>query len=370
MRFFLVVACGLLGALPGMSLKQNLIAAGFGLFGATRLHRLSPRFFRGRGVILTFHRIRPADGAGFAPNALLEITPEFLDRVLTMLRENGLEIVTLDEAARRIKTGDGPTFAALTFDDGFRDVVEHGLPVLERHEAPFTFYIAPGVADRTARLWWVELEEAIRRLDKVDLEGDLDIKDFSLSLPTKTDAEKSAAFERVYWLLRAGGEARLLDGVAKLRDRAGVDPQALVASLCLDWPELRALAAHELATFGAHSMTHPRLTLLPEEAARSEITESRDRLERELSKPCRHFAYPYGDPATAGPREFSLAAAAGFATAATTRPGMIFSEHGDHMMALPRLSVNGLWQRDNYFEALLSGAPFAVWNRGRRVNVS
>jgi len=63
-----------------------------------------------------------------------------------------------------------------------------------------------------------------------------------------------------------------------------------------------------------------------------------------------------------------LAKSAGFTTAVTTRPGMIFAEHGDHMMALPRLSVNGLWQSEDYFEALLSGAPLALWNRGRRVN--
>ncbi len=348
-----------------MRLKQNLISAGFGLFRATGMHRLAGGFFRGRGVILTFHRIRPASSAAFAPNALLEITPEFLDRVLTLLRENGLEIVTLDEAARRLEMGDGAPFAALTFDDGFRDVAKHGLPVLERHEAPFTFYIAPEVADHTARLWWVELEEAIRRLDAIEL----DIEGLRLSLPAKSDAEKSAAFERVYWLLREGNEARLLDGVAALRDRAGVDPQALVASLCLDWRELRALATHRLVTFGAHSMTHPRLALLSDEAARAEIIESRFRLEREFYAPCRHFAYPYGDPASAGPREFTLAKGAGFATAVTTRPGMIFAEHADHMMALPRLSVNGLWQNDDYFEALLSGAPFALWNRGRKLNV-
>lgn len=348
-----------------MSMKKNLIAAGFGLFRATRLHRLAGGFFRGRGVILTFHRIRPADGAGFAPNALLEITPEFLDSVLTLLRENGLELVTLDEAARRITGDEGAPFAALTFDDGFRDVVTHGLPVLERHDAPFAFYIAPGLADSDARLWWVEMEEAIRRLEKIDI----DLGGARLSLPAKTDAEKSAAFERVYWLLRDCGEERLLRVVADLRDRAGVDSRALVASLCLDWAELRALAPHRLVTMAAHSMTHPRLALLSEAAAFAEMTRSRDRLEQEFGRPCRHFAYPYGDPTSAGPREFALAERAGFSTAVTTRPGMIFPEHAAHQLALPRLSVNGLWQSKDYFETLLSGAPFALWNRGRRLNV-
>ena len=348
-----------------MTLKKKLIAAGFGLFRATRLHRLAGGFFRGRGVILTFHRVRPADEAGFAPNALLEITPVFLDRVLTLLRENGLEIVTLDEAAARLAEAEGAPFAALTFDDGFRDVAAYALPVLERHAAPFTCYIAPGLADRTARLWWVELEEAIRRLDRIDLNLD----GARLSLPAKTGPEKSSAFERLYWLLRGGGEERLMSGVALLRDRAGVDPRALVDSLCLDWEGLRQLAARPLVTIGAHSLTHPRLARLPEETALAEMADSRDRLEQEIGGPCRHFAYPYGDAGSAGPREFALAERLGFVTAVTTRPGMIFPEHAAHRLALPRLSVNGLWQDAGAFDTLLSGAPFAFWNRGRRLNV-
>ncbi len=348
-----------------MSLKNHLIAAGFGLFRATGLHRLTGDFWRGRGVILTFHRIRPAESSGFAPNALLEITPEFFNSVLKRLRQSGLDIVSLDEAAARLAQGSGAPFAVLTFDDGFRDVVEHGLSILERHGAPFASYVAAGFADRSARLWWVELEEAIRRLERVDLDFD----GARLSLPAGSDDEKSASFQQIYRLLRGGDQTRLLRAVASLRDQAGLDSRALVDSLCLDWSELRALAGHELATIGAHTVTHARLAGLSEEAALMEMAESRDRLERELGGKCRHFAYPYGDAQSAGPREFALATRLGFETATTTRPGMIFPEHAAHMRALPRLSVNGLWQDMAAFDALLSGAPFALWNRGRRVNV-
>ncbi len=54
----------------------------------------------------------------------------------------------------------------------------------------------------------------------------------------------------------------------------------------------------------------------------------------------------------------------------TTRPGMLFPEHAAHPTALPRVSLNGLWQDEAYLEVLLSGAPFALWNRGRRLNVA
>lgn len=348
-----------------MSFRQSMIAAGFALFAATGLHRRTGGRFRGCGAILTFHRVRPADPPGFAPNRLLEITPVFLDRVLTLLRAGGLDLVTLDEAAARLASGEEKPFAALTFDDGFRDVAQHGLPVLRRHGAPCALYIAAGLADRAARLWWVELEEAIRRLDHVEIDQD----GLRFSAPARTVAEKDAAFQRLYRLLRAAPYETLLRATARLSTRAGVDSHTLVAGLCLDWQELRALASSPDVTLAAHSLTHPRLAHLSENEARREMAGSRDRLEQELGLSCRHFAFPYGDPGSAGPREFALARRLGFTTAVTTRPGMIFPEHAAHMLALPRLSVNGLWQDEAHFAALLSGAPFALWNRGRRVNV-
>ena len=348
-----------------MNLKQRAIKAGFGLFRATGLHRLAGAALRGRGAILMFHRVRPAAGKSFAPNGPLEITPAFFDAVLTRLRDSGLELVSLDEAMRRLLSGEGGPFAALTFDDGFRDVMQYGLPALERHGAPFTCYIAPGLADRTARLWWVELELAISRLSWIEFELD----GRRVKLPAASDAQKSAAFARIAGLLRAGREGELRAIVARLSEEAGIDGRALVAANCLDWGELRALAAHELATLGAHSLSHSSLAQLPAEAARTEMRCSRARIEQEIGRPCRHFAYPYGDRSSAGLREFGFAEDLGFASAVTTRPGMVFPEHATHPMALPRLSVNGQWQDIAQFDVLLSGAAFALWNRGRRLNV-
>ena len=51
----------------------------------------------------------------------------------------------------------------------------------------------------------------------------------------------------------------------------------------------------------------------------------------------------------------------------TTRPGMIFPAHDTRRTALPRLSINGNWQSLDFVEILLSGAPFALWNKGRLV---
>ena len=57
----------------------------------------------------------------------------------------------------------------------------------------------------------------------------------------------------------------------------------------------------------------------------------------------------------------------GFESAVTTRPGMIFPAHRERLSALPRLSVNGRYQSVAALDILLSGAPFALMNGGRRV---
>ena len=132
-----------------MTMRNALISAGFAGFRASGLHRLARVATRGRGVILTFHRVRPWRDAtpGYAPNRLLEITPEFLDLALGVVEGQGFELVSLDEARRRIAGSSSAPFAALTFDDGYRDMLHIALPVLERRRAPFTVFCAIGFVE-------------------------------------------------------------------------------------------------------------------------------------------------------------------------------------------------------------------------------
>ncbi len=350
-------------------MREALIGAGFRLLGATGLHRwMAPRL-RGLGAVLMLHHVRPFEARAFAPNRMLEITPEFLDAALQRLRQLGYRILSLDAALAELRDGVArrpAPFAVLTFDDGYRDNLIHALPVLEKHGAPFTLYITTGFAERSARLWWVELEEAVRRADRIDTRIDGD----ALSLPAGTPAEKTAAFAAVYWRLRAGPEDRLLAVVGDLADRQGIDGRALVERLCMGWSEIEGLARHPLVTLGAHTLTHPRLARLGEAEMRTELGTGRRILEERLGRPVVHLAYPVGDPGSAGPREFRAAAALGYTSAVTTRPGLIHPAHADHPTALPRLSVNGNWQDLRDLEVLLSGAAFALWNRGRQLNVT
>jgi len=138
----------------------------------------------------------------------------------------------------------------------------------------------------------------------------------------------------------------------------------------MSWDELTNFAGDPLVAIGAHTVSHCNLALQSEANTREEMTVSRARIEERLQRDVLHFCYPYGDRLAAGAREFALAAAAGFKTAMTTRPGMIFPESADHLTALPRVSLNGNYQKNRMLPVLTSGAATAMWNGFRRVDAA
>jgi hypothetical protein len=185
-------------------------------------------------------------------------------------------------------------------------------------------------------------------------------------LSTRTNGEKQAAFSAIHKFMRRGPEQRLRTIVADLANQAGIDLGQLVRRTCLAWDDLRSLASEPDLTIGAHTVSHPILAKQATKTATREIFGCKTILERRLGRPIRHLAYPFGDRSAAGAREFHLAWKAGFATAVTSRPGHVFSDHVNCLHALPRVSVNGLFQSTAAVRTLLSGVPFLAWN-GRRI---
>jgi len=321
---------------------------------------------RCRGVILTLHRVLPGRPADFAPNAILQITPKFLERVIVTARRKGLDIVDLDEAVARLQQpGETRKFAVLTFDDAYRDNLEHALPVLKKYDCPFTLYVPTGLVDGAGEVWWQALEDVIAAQRGIAADLGAGIEYFE----TATTADKYRAYERLYAHMREIPEP---DRVALIRDLAGkygLDLAAHCRSLIMDWAELRSFVDEPLCTIAAHTVFHYELAKLAEAGMRREIGQSVEVLRAQYGFVARHLSYPIGSRIAAGPREFAAARDLGLKTAVTIRPGGLYPEHAGHLTALPRISLNGLFQKRRFIGIFLTGALFTALNGGQRLNV-
>jgi peptidoglycan/xylan/chitin deacetylase (PgdA/CDA1 family) len=349
-------------------LRNTVIRAGLGALYFSGAHHLLRPILSGVGAIFMLHHVRPRRDADFQPNRHLEVAPGFLRAMLAHLRSRGIDIVTMDEVHQRLSERKfSRRFACFSFDDGYRDNRDFALPVMREFDAPFALYVASDFAEGTGRLWWIALEMAIARASSIDVK----IGDVPTRLDTGTPALKQAAFDRLHdWLRALPGDHDIQREVGALCARHGVDEAAICRDLCMSWDELKLFAQDPLVGIGAHSVTHCNLAKEREGIAAGEMAVSRARIESALQRPVLHLAYPYGDKIAAGVREFALARAAGFKTAVTTRPGMVFPETADHLTALPRVSLNGNYQDVRILPVLTSGAATAMWNGFRRVDAA
>jgi len=350
-------------------LKKTIIRTGLETLYFTGLHHWMRPLVGGVGAILTLHHVRPPRPGAFQPNRLLEVTPVFLERLLKRLARARIDVVSLDEMHRRFISGDYKRrFVCITFDDGYKDMLRWGYPLLKKYKLPFALYIPTSFPDRLGELWWIALEAVIAQNDRIGLV----IEGRDQFFECRTVSEKRELYDAIYGYLRSRKtEEELRRIVRDLCACYRVDVASFCRDLCMDWEEIAEIAADPLCTIGAHTVNHPILQKIKDDAAvRREMEMSRSVLEAALGRRPEHLAYPVGDVTSAGPREFRIAAELGFKTAVTTRPGVLFKAHRDHLTALPRISINGEYQRQRYVKVLMSGAGTALWNGFRRVNAA
>ena len=338
-----------------LAAKFVAIATTFEAMRLTRAARLGPDRLRGRGVIFTLHHVRPTDSASFHASAHLEITPEFLEALILHVRALGYEPIPLTEVpARLARPDDGRRFVAFTLDDGYRDNLVHARPVFERHAVPFTVFATSGFVTRERTVWWLTLEKTIAAVDRLCW----DTGDRCLRFSCAGNRAKAMTFRRVVDWMDSVDEDWAISTLDRISAEHGVSATEVVEREVMDADELRDLAASPMATIGAHTWSHVNLRRVSHDRLVEDIDRGTTEIATILGRRPTVFAYPYGSHASAGVREF--AAARGFDLAVTTRPGTLRGTDVDHLAALPRISVNGHYQRTAWVEALMSGLPFEL----------
>jgi peptidoglycan/xylan/chitin deacetylase (PgdA/CDA1 family) len=148
----------------GRDLQLGPSAVAVAKAAMTRARSLAWRARGGRpapGIrILFYHRIADEDDS-------LAVRPAAFREQVEHLAAEGYRIVDVPEAARLAALGDTGRVVGMSFDDGYRDVVEHGGDVLARHGATVSVFVVPGVVDGTARFTWYERQPAVLSWDEI-----------------------------------------------------------------------------------------------------------------------------------------------------------------------------------------------------------
>lgn len=312
---------------------------------------------RGSGAIFTLHHVRPATHKDFDPVAHLTITPDFLDASIARLKADGHVPVALEDLPEFLAHPDrkGPAMV-FTLDDGYRDNNEFARPVFEKHGVPYTIFITGGFVDRTHSIWWETAELLLNQMD----EFTFDFGNGEETLPARNPTEKYAAFDRLHKALACNEQGPIVERLGQQARAAGICPTGLVDREVMDEAELRGLAETPLASLGAHTISHPNLAHLDAAEMEREIRKSAQRVAEITGEAPRTLAYPYGDRCAAGSREYETAKGLGFQLAVTTNPGILQTTSLDNLFSLPRISLNGYYQKCRYVGALASGIPFAL----------
>jgi peptidoglycan/xylan/chitin deacetylase (PgdA/CDA1 family) len=346
------------------STTTHLVKTSLRALRRTRADVLLAPWLNTRGAILTMHRVSPEPPTAFSPNRILSITPEFLEATICSVLEAGYDLVAIDDVPVRLAAAENSRpFVCFTLDDGYKDNLTHAAPIFRRYGVPFTIYVPTDYPEGHGFLWWLALEDVVRRLDRITVSMNGILRTFELD----DTAAKHRAYDTLYWWLRRGDEAASRALVLQWCDEAGVDAASLCRDLIMTWQEIAEIAQEPRATIGGHTRRHFAVAGLSADVALNEIRDSMRIVSERTGKPCRHFSFPYGDTNAAGPRDFALAAEAGAATAVTTQKGLLKSRHLATLTGLPRLSLNGDYQEVEYLQTLLSGVPFAMLDAARKL---
>ncbi|MGA9761404.1 MAG: polysaccharide deacetylase family protein [Gaiellaceae bacterium] len=202
----------------------------------------------------------------------------------------------------------------------------------------------------------VDIPEAVRLLGS----GELPPRTIALSFD---DGFRDVAENALPVLAEHGFRATVFVATAVTDGRASFSWYARQPPL-LEWDEIAALDRGATLSFEAHSLTHPNLARLDEDAARAEIAGSKAELEERLGRASTVFCYPAG---VFSERECRLAEEAGFAAAVSCEPGTNVA--GTDLFSLHRIQID---HRDRLidFRAKLSGgydAPLPLRNLYRRL---
>jgi peptidoglycan/xylan/chitin deacetylase (PgdA/CDA1 family) len=346
----------------GKLVKDNLLRILFsaGLFRAWKFRQ------QNRIIIITLHGVMDNKLSCKWTPLRPQVSIEWLERALSILSKE-YRFVSLDDAVNMIlgRKPVQPYSMAFTFDDGYRNNLTCGIPVLKQFGARGTMFLTAGHIERRKPFWFDRLDYVLQH---AEVAGRRIRVGKESVLIEKNDRD---SLRRSYKELRDKAKAEVRDDremLAELESIAeGLEKECgkCLAEIfeCDDWSrivtwdEVRR-AEKDGVDFGSHTVDHIRLGFSDPETIRDQLQRSKKMIESGIGLDCRHFCYPDG---SYDGRSAAIVKDCGYLSACSQDPGT--NKVGDYPLMLRRISFPSICSPERLL-AKVSGLSDALVRGG------
>ena len=306
--------------------------------------KLNP--FRAACAVLLYHRIIEN-----GPTIPLAVSVRNFENQMKWLRDH-YPVYSLEEMMDKTKSGKLRKHSVtVTFDDGYADNLTYAKPILLRYKIPATVFITSAKLDSVHEFWWDDLERIFLQTEKLPLTLKVQVREQTKDWNTQTPEERKMVYDELSRVLKSCTAPEIEQISEHLFQWSAQPRKGRSTHRTLTTPELHDLANDSLIHIGAHTENHLVLAAQSKEVQRSEIIQSKRRLEMLLGRPVTEFAYPFGLPEEHYSKtSVSIVREAGFKLACSTARSCVRNGHADEFQ-IPRFSMQD-WDENQFVRKL------------------
>jgi len=238
-------------------------------------------------MILLYHLVFPDSTPQDAWNAGLILRLSYFKRQLLWLKKN-YSILSLDDYMNALSIGESEVEGkyAITFDDGYRNVIDLVCPFLIEEGIPATFFVTTSHLEDHELLWFVYINALCSEkcYKSIEIEG--------ISFPLKTYKSSLKAWERLIKLARDSKNP--IEYVRALAIKYPLTAQIISKYEGITENQIQRIGKSPFISLGGHTHKHPYLDQITKDEQLSQILINKEILESLSGKTIKFFAYTGG----------------------------------------------------------------------------
>lgn len=236
--------------------------------------------------ILSLHRVSDEQDPCWQP-----ISPKNFEILLQYIRQH-YHIIRLADVDKLPQKAKKPALV-LSFDDGYKDFMNHALPLLQKYELPCNHNFVIDCLEQNATIWTQRLNAIFNHLFAQKKTATFYTPTQNPVLIDFTKANWYSLYIQLFQqLLKTPHSQRILQ-IRTWEEAFGLSP--LQAEM-MNWTDLAACQASGLVEIGSHTYSHNSMITLIDspDILRQEVEASKKMLETQLNTPINILALPNG----------------------------------------------------------------------------